>query len=69
MTYFEEKIVEPDVTFFYWSFVGVFLILILLVTILVGVLVKCLITDPITKLQGKIMNNEIDREEIRTREQ
>lgn len=60
--------VEPDVTKFYISFIGVFLIVITLVTLLVAVLVKCLITDPINKLSQKIEKNDIDVAEIKTRD-
>jgi len=68
MTYFNTKMVEPDVLRFYWSFVAVFFIVIILVTILVAILVKCLISDPIKQLQRKIENNDIDVQEIKSRE-
>ena len=55
---FLEKIIQPDVTWFYSAFAAFFTMLAFLVSIIVLLVVKKLVTDPISELSRRIKSKE-----------
>ncbi len=53
-----EKIIQPDVTWFYSVFAAFFTLLACLVSIIVLLVVKKQVTDPISALSRKIKSKE-----------